>query len=444
MTRACCQLTRLGWVIGLFALSLNGLCAEETPVTQKQWLELQRQNELLQQQVRKQQQLIESLSQKVSSIQNGSLTRENEHAERNQETAPANKAGSFWGLGKVHLTGEGGLALFHSESKGPAPNAEFRLDEARLFIEAPIWKEVYLFSELNITTREDPDYHVQLGELYLDFENLSRFWNRDNQLNLRVGRFYIPFGEEYQTRYAIANPLISHSISDTWGVDEGVEIYGCIFKVQYALAVQNGGHPSWADYNIDKSIALRIGYDPARWLHVSASAMRTGALSVTGDGFSELWFGNGFIRSLGPAGTTKTFQANLLEADVNVHWSKGYLKGAGGYLKYDDDGTPDTQREVYYYYLEGLQRLIGNFYAAARWSQVLASKGFPVVGDGSWMDYFYGTPTQDLWRLSLGLGYRFSPNLLLKADYTFNQGKELGGEKRTHENMVAAEVAFKF
>jgi hypothetical protein len=208
--------------------------------------------------------------------------------------------------------------------------------------------------------------------------------------------------------------------------------------------VQNGGHPSLRDYNIDKSVALRVGYDPTKWLHVSASAMRTGALSVNDDQFSELWFATAFVRSLSDPTSTTTFQANLVEGDLNVHWSKGYLKGAGGYLKYDDNGAADTQREVYYYYLEGLQQVTRNVYAAARWSQILARNGFPVPADGGWGNYYFGEPTQDLWRLSLGLGYRFSPNLLLKADYTFNQGKVVGGEKRTHENIVSAEVAFKF
>ena len=48
------------------------------------------------------------------------------------------------------------------------------------------------------------------------------------------------------------------------------------------------------------------------------------------------------------------------------------------------------------------------------------------------------------WRLSLGLGYRFSPNLLVKGEYSFNEGTVLGGAKRIHENVFALEAAFKF
>src|SRR5204862_1142451 len=118
---------------------------------------------------------------------------------------------------------------------------------------APIWENVYFFTELNLMTREANDLSLQLGELYVDFENISRLWDRDRMLNLRVGRMDTPFGEEYQTRDAIDNPLISHSLSDLWGVDEGIELYGSVNKVSYAVAVQNGGVSGVRDFDGDKS-----------------------------------------------------------------------------------------------------------------------------------------------------------------------------------------------
>jgi hypothetical protein len=404
--------------------------AAESSPTPQQW-------QSLQEQVQKQQRLIDALSRKVSELEKDRPVASVETPE------PAKPRGGF-SLGKINFAGEGGLAIFRSEARGNFPNAEFRVDEAKLFVEAPIWKDVYFFTELNITTREDPNIYLQPGELYVDFENLSRLWNREGQLNLRIGRMDIPFGEEYLTRDAIDNPLISHSVSDIWGIDEGIEIYGTVAGVQYVVAVQNGGHPPLNDYNVDKSIAARLGYKPTRWLQLSASAMRTGALAVIGDKFSELWFGNDFLRNYGSPNTTR-FEANLVEGDVGVRWGSGRLSAAGGYLKYDDDDPfANNQREVYYYYVEGVQHLTSKLYAAARWSQILAADGFPVVGDGDAKKYSLNTLTETLWRLGLGAGYRFSPNLLLKAEYTLNGGEELGGVERKHENIVAGEVAFRF
>jgi hypothetical protein len=421
----------------LFAFVTAGTGTAADDITQKQLDELRQQNQQLQHQLNRQQQLLEELQQKISNQGNAKSG-----PAETAEAAMPRKIGGGLTFGKVNLGMEGGLAFFRSESAGPARHAEFRVDEARLFVEANVWKDVYVFSEINLTTREDQDFFLQAGELYVDFEDVSRLWNRERQLNLRIGRMDIPFGEEYLSRDAIDNPLISHSLSDIWGVDEGVELYGSMANVQYALAVQNGGHPGLHDYDADKSIALRIGYDPVKWLHLSGSAMRTGALNVQGDVTSELWFGNGFIRSLG-SGTK--FQANLLEGDVRVRLPHGHLAGAGGYLKYDDnDSTANNQREVYYYYVEALQHLTSKLYGAVRWSQILTPHGFPLLGNGNYYEYFLSDLTKNLWRLSVGVGYRWSPSLLLKGEYTFNQGKTVDGDKRTHENLASAEVAFRF
>ena len=52
--------------------------------------------------------------------------------------------------------------------------------------------------------------------------------------------------------------------------------------------------------------------------------------------------------------------------------------------------------------------------------------------------------TDELWRLSLGLGYRWNQNLLVKAEYSFERGKDLAGDKREHEDFFGVEAAFKF
>ena len=55
-----------------------------------------------------------------------------------------------------------------------------------------------------------------------------------------------------------------------------------------------------------------------------------------------------------------------------------------------------------------------------------------------------GDLTESLWRLSLGLGYRWSQNLVTKIEYSFERGKELGGDKRSSEDLFALQAAFKF
>jgi predicted porin len=159
---------------------------------------------------------------------------------------------------------------------------------------------------------------------------------------------------------------------------------------------------------------------------------------------SALWFGNGFFRSIGSPGTTR-FKANLVEGDVQAKLPFLQLKTAGGYINYsDNDPLGSNHRDVYYYYVEGLHDLTQKFYLVARWSQVFANNGFPIVGNGPMGTYLFGELTSDYWRLSLGAGYAFTKNLIVKAEYSFNQGVELDGTPRDQENLVAMEAAFAF
>jgi hypothetical protein len=437
-----------GFLAAFFIIANLGMAADDAPVTREQFLLLQKQNERLQRQLQQQQQLIDSLSKKVSDIQDVDRKRDRELGDLKAELKDENNAPAPSGLGrtfgKLDISGEGGIAFFQSQANGPFPHGQFRIDEARFFFEAPVWKDVYFFSEVDLTTRETTSLNLNIGELYLDWQNASRLWGEDRLLNFRAGRFYIPFGEEYQERFAIDNPLISHSVSDIWGTDDGVELYGSAGRFQYVAAVQSGGTMTSQDFTGDKSVSVRVGYDPAKWLHLSVSAMRTGDLDADRDVLSALWFGNGFAHSLGGPGTDR-FHANLVEGDAKLRLPWLQLKGAGGYLGYgDNDPAGHNHRDAYYYYVEGVHDFTREFYGAARFSQVLANKGVPIVGNGVMSTDLFGPLVSDYWRLSLGLGYRFSPKMLVKAEYSFNHGREIGGATRDQEDQFSLEAAFKF
>ena len=435
--------------VAVWLLSASSAQPQDTDDIRKQLQLLEQQNQELKEELRKQQTLIDSLAQKLAGLEQTNSSGGQPQQELNSATGVrtpdvgSSQSGGF-SLGQVHLSGEGGVGFFHSGSEGAYAKNPFRIDEARLFVEAPIWQSVFFYSELDLATREESDVQLRLGELYLDIEDFSRLWDQDRVLSLRVGRMFVPFGEEYQARYAIDNPLISHSVSDLWGVDEGLELYGRMGKVSYAVAVQNGGIADTADFTSDKSVAGRVGYDPEPWLHLSLSGMRTGQLDVNGDRMSALWFGNGFFRSLGTAGTTE-FHANLAEGDIEVRLPHGHLNAFGGYIHYDDnDPARNNARDAFYYSIEAVRDLTHKLYAGARFSEVLTDQGMPIVGNGAFGDYFFGPLTDHLWRLSLGLGYRFSDNLNLKLEYSFERGETINGEARDHEDQFAAEAAFKF
>jgi hypothetical protein len=433
--------------VWLFA-SVANLASATDPIETR--LEaLAEQNRHLQEQVRVQQQEIDELRAIVTGLNRSGERQDRELQNLRTQVAeePAASRTPTAGPGReVRVSGEAGFAFFRSGSAGFSPNSEFRVDDAKVFVEAAVMKDIYVFAGLELTTREAADEYFHVGELYADFENVSAAWGQSGLLNVRAGRFSLPFGEEYQRRNMLDNPLITHSLSDIWGIDEGVEIYGALDRFSYVVAVQNGGHKTLRDYDADKAVVARVGFDPAPWAHVSASAMRTGDLTAAGDVTSEVWLANGFFRPLGPAATTTIFSASLFELDAAAHWPGGDFRTAWGEAHFvDNDPATDNTRYLRFYSLEGVQQLTGKWFGAARWSELRAPGGYPLVGLGDFGTFVFRTPlTRDLRRLSVGFSYRFGPALVWKAEYAQERGHLSSGVRRDHEDLLSSELALRF
>lgn len=87
------------------------------------------------------------------------------------------------------------------------------------------------------------------------------------------------------------------------------------------------------------------------------------------------------------------------------------------------------------------------FYAAARFGQMFTDSGYPLPGHADLGAFFFNPfapHVEDLWRCSVGVGYRFSPNFVVKAEYTLEQASYAGGGERDHVNFFATQAAFGF
>ena len=304
---------------------------------------------------------------------------------------------------------------------------------------------MYFFGEMQLAKREALDESFRLGEFYLEFENVSGAWGGPDRLvNVRVGRVDTPFGEEYQTRDPLANPLITHSLSDIWGTDEGVMVYGEFDRASYAVAVQNGSSKTMRDYNADKALALRIGFDATSRLHLSASAMRTGELASAREPLSEVWIGNNVFRNIGSALST-THEAELAELDATYTWTNGHVAAAAGRARYrDNDPLADNTRRFTYYQIEAVQAFTRQIYGALRFSTLEVDRGYPLAGIGNFSKYFLTSlATEELQRLSVGGGYRFTPSVVVKFDYTWEDGKLTTGTSRDNR-LFSVETALGF
>lgn len=399
------------------------------------WEELQEQNRLLRAQLEAQQRQLDELRGKLERL-----------AEGQDITASGRSAsGPSSADHKVIVTGEVGAAFFSASENGQYANKEFRIDDANVRIEASVAKNTYFFGEVQLVKREASDENFRLGEFYLEFENLSGAWGGPNRLvNVRAGRMDIPFGEEYQYRDPLTNPLVTHSLSDIWGTDEGVEIFGEFGRSSYAFAVQNGSSKTTRDYNSDKALTFRYGFDVTPKLHVSASAMRTGKLETARESTSEVWLGNTVFRNIGSAAST-VHQAELGELDTIYRWTGGHLMLAAGRARYrDNDPRANNTRRFTYYQAEAMQSLTREWYAAVRFSTLNVARGYPLAGLGSFSRYVSGpVQTKEMQRYTLGTGYRFNRSVVVKFDYTLEDAKLTTGAARD-TRMFSVESAIGF
>jgi hypothetical protein len=423
----------------VIALALSAATGRGAEVSAAQLQEVLEQNRRLQEQVRAQQKTIDE------------LLKASERHERDLRRLEGQPGGAAPASGsardqQVRIAAEAGLAFFKTGSEGQFPKSEFRIDDPVITLEAPVMKDVYFFTELKLLTRETNEEDFQLGEIYVDFEDVLGRWGHPGLLSFRAGRVNVPFGEEYLVRSPVSNPLISHSLSDIWGCDEGLEIYGRVGPVRYVVAVQNGGVSRLRDFNADKSVAARVSWEPATWLHVSGSAMRTGELASVADELSELWFANGFFRAIGPTSRTGAFWVNLGELDARARWKTGHLSLALGQARYDDsDALVDNARRIRYGYIEAVQTIVEGLYGAVRYSELRVARGYPMAGWGSLGTFFFRPSlTEELNRLSIGLGYRFGPPLVWKIEYARERGRMTNGARRENEDFFGSEIGMKF
>ena len=411
--------------------------------------EILEQNRLLLAQVRAQQQTINELSSKM--VELGKVSERHERAlatrpERGEAATPAPR--SAGGNRELRVSAEAGFAFFNTGTLGQFPKAEFRVDDAMLTFEAPVVRNTYFFADLRLLSREASSDRPDIGELYVDFEDVSANWGQPGLMSLRVGRLNIPFGEEYLVRNPLDNPLISHSLADFWGVDEGVEIYGKAGPFQYVLALQNGGHAKLRDFNADKAIVGRLSWSPLAWLSLSGSAMRTGEVSAAAgtDVYAELWIGNnGWFKGVVAPVFARTFWVSLWQAEATARWREGHLGIAVGAADYgDNDRRGDNSRRLRFGSVEAVHYFDKRIFGAARQSWINVPKGYPLAGWGPAATYFNGTVlTSEIRRTSVGIGYRFGPPLVLKFEYAWESRLKTTSAQRENGNLLGLELGLK-
>ncbi len=208
----------------------------------------------------------------------------------------------------------------------------------------------------------------------------------------------------------------------------------------YVASVTNGETPFDDDADSGKQATLKLFVNPTSWLHLSVSGLRSGGIgSDEEDAMGALWLGETWARAFGASsdlpnlvdgvvvadGPNELDDTALFGADVILRrpdWGHLWL-GAGSY-DIDSTGASLYDRELRYWIAELLVEAglilpeLDPFYVALR----AAGLGTDDDEEGylldSRYDDLYGYNMRDLVAYSAVLGWRLTPSLRLRLEYT--------------------------
>src|SRR5260221_8836772 len=112
------------------------LVGEDASELREELRQIRQENALLQKQLEQQQRTINSLSKTVNDIQAASGKSEHDLTAEPRQASDMVAPTTSSLLGKVNISGEGGVGFFKTGADGTSSHGEFRLDEARLFLDA--------------------------------------------------------------------------------------------------------------------------------------------------------------------------------------------------------------------------------------------------------------------------------------------------------------------
>jgi len=306
-----------------------------------------------------------------------------------------------------------------------------------LFLDAQFGPNVYLFVQTRVDTGFDP---TDLGTQWRADEYALRVtpW-KDGRFNLQLGKFSTVVGGWIERHLSWDNPFINAPlpyetatlVSDTelpltgqsfrnvpgfdkyeflpvlWGpvYTIGVAISGQLGIFEYAAEFKNApvaSRPeSWDDYEFDHpSVDLRVGLRPNEAWRVGFS-------------FAEGSYLEGNARPLAVGSDLHDYYQYVLGQDVSYARGHFQLWAEAFEGRFEVPRLGDSN--IFAYYIEAKYKIAPQLFAALRWNQEFFFADRDPSGE------IVATP-DDVSRVDIALGYRFTAHSQLKLQYSVARG----------------------
>jgi len=364
---------------------------------------------------------------------------------------------------RARLSGTIDLEAYHFQQ--PAPGLiDSKIDNLfnprlTLFLDAQLGSQVYFFAQARVDRGFDPSNHgaqVRLDEYALRFTP----WE-DGRFTFQAGKFATVIGNWVPRHLSWENPFINAPliyenvtpIQDKsapasplyfiygfynqkyafnpviWGPSyaSGVSVSGRLGQFDYAAEMKNASlssrPESWNATEIgfdNPTVSARIGFRPNQMWNFGFSAS---------DG---AYFRPEAMRTLPYGSDIGDYHERVLGQDISFAWHHLQLWAEFYEARFEVPGVGDA--DTFAYYFEAKYKFTPQFFGAVRWNQQF----FADVPDGYGGSIPWG---DDIWRVDIAAGYRFTPHTQLKLQYSFQQ--ETTGP-RNDNHMLAAQFTVRF
>ena len=347
-------------------------------------------------------------------------------------------------LAKLKIKGRAALGFFDSGKAGSYPAGSFEMPDAKIqfgFQPDDINTLVLRFN-VNNATAQSPlmDYFFLQSKDFIPALKDSPF-----SLSTRLGKFKLGFGEETWTDNLVEGIVPSNSAARATVVDEGLEFAGKVKLDKIGLeplgvvvSVSDGNSGVGSDSTASKAFMGKLYHNPIKPLYVSGSYYNSGELDSSSSEMSL-------------AGVTSAIQSGMAwrrsvwELDARYDFGKGkkplepmvFSDSKAivrlSYGEFKDDGNRTRSGNLGF--VDGIYNLNKKFYAAGRYSFI------DMNGD---VTATLNSVTANRYdRFSLGGGYHWSDNVILKLGYDWNKNSG-PGVNDADDNLLSALVATQF
>jgi len=351
-------------------------------------------------------------------------------------------------LAKLKMKGRAAFGYFDSGKAGSYPTGSFEAPEAKLqfSFQADDINTFVMRFNLNNATAQSPllDYLFLQSKDFLPYLKNTPF-----SLSGRLGRFKLGFGEETWTNNMVEGTLPSNSAGNVGVSDEGLELSGKIDLAKiwlkplkplgWVASVSDGNSGVGSDNSSSKAFMGKLYYTPIDPLYLSATYYDSGTLKNQNAEFSIAGI------TSRPSTAVNDWKRRAWEVDARYDFKKG--KKPLEPIAYSDskaiarlsygafNDISNISRHGTFGFIDGIYNLNKKFYTAGRYS-------FVDLG-GDITASLNGVTANKYDRYSLGFGYRWSENTIIKLSYDWN--KESGSNTEDSDNnLISALVAAQF